>query len=101
MTDRATTYHPQMLTDMEWYRDHDQRTGRRAVALIEDTVAHPENGLGLPKKLRDLANVWSRRVTAHHRLYYLLTSECLRFISCRDHDIPQHIYEAIRERGDA
>ena len=92
---RIVTHHPQMLEDLRWWLKHDPELGRKVVELIEETSAHPESGHGRPKRLHSLPNVWSRRITHHHRLFYLLDGELL-FISCRDHDMPQHIHEALR-----
>ncbi len=92
---REVTYHPQMLTDLEWWRDHDPDTGRRVVELIEQTVVRPAAGDGRPKRIGSMRNLWSRRISQEHRLFYLLDGE-IRFISCRGHDMPQHLYDAIR-----
>ncbi len=92
---RDVTYHPQMLTDLTWYQDHDPELGRHVVELIEETIARPEAGNGRPKRLGSMRNLWSRRISQEHRLFYLLDGE-LRFISCRNHDMPQHLYDALR-----
>jgi toxin YoeB len=94
---RDVTYHPQMLVDLTWYRDHDRETGQRAVEMIEEATDTPEEGTGRPKRLAGLPNLWSRRINHHHRLNYLLLDGEIRFISCRDHDMPHHVYHAIRE----
>ena len=96
MPDRTVTYHAQMLADLEWYLSHDPDMGARAVAAIEESQATPEEGTGRPKRLAGLPNLWSRRINHHHRLNYLLLDGEIRFISCRDHDMPQHVYHAIR-----
>ena len=93
---RVVTWHRQMQDDLTWYLEHDNETGRRAVDLIEATIADPFNGRGKPKPLGGLANVWTRRVTIVHRLNYIITGDEIRFISCRGHDMPQHLYAALR-----
>jgi Txe/YoeB family toxin of toxin-antitoxin system len=98
--ERPVTYHAQMLDDLTWFRDHDPWVGERAVKLIEQTAATPERGIGRPKRLHTLRNAWSRRITRHHRLHYLLLDDEVRFLSCRDHELPQHIYEALRAEED-
>jgi toxin YoeB len=93
---KVVTYHSQVLADLEWWRDHHPAMGRRVVEAIEETAVTPEAGHGRPKRLSALPNLWSRRVTKKHRIYYLLLCEELRFLSCRGHDLPQHMYDAMR-----
>lgn len=95
MTDRAVTFHPQMLADLEWWRDHDQEMGAKAVELIEEASATPESGYGRPKRLATLANVWSRRISRTHRLFYLLRDGEVRFLACRGHEIPPEMRRSL------
>lgn len=96
MPERPVTYHHQMLDDLKWWRDHDQITGQKVVELIEHTIATPEAGYGRPKRLHALPNLWSRRVDHTHRIHYLLDGD-LRFLSCHGHELPQYIYDQLRE----
>lgn len=99
MPNLPVSHHPQMYDDLRWWLEHDRETGRHVVALIEETIAHPVAGNGKPKRLRDLPNAWSRRINRAHRLFYLLDGE-LRFVSCRGHEMPQHVYDALRMGDD-
>lgn len=95
MPDHTITYHPQMLDDLTWWLEHDMDMGAHVVELIEETQGAPERGHGRPKRLAGLPGTWSRRITQHHRLFYRLHNGELRFLSCRDHDLPKPIWAAV------
>lgn len=95
MPDHTITHHPQMLADLTWWLEHDKAGGAHVVDLIEQTQASPNGGHGRPKRLSGLPGVWSRRITQHHRLFYRIHQGELRFLSCRDHDLAQPVWDAV------
>lgn len=69
----------------EWART-DAKLYERLVRLIKETSREPFTGLGKPEPLRhQLKGCWSRRIDSEHRLVYLVSSEALTIVSCRDH----------------
>jgi toxin YoeB len=85
-----------MLTDLEWWLANDRKTGAGVVEEIELAIEHPKAGPGRPKRLGGLPGVWSRRITRHHRLFYIVHDVGIHFVSCKDHELPQHIYDDVR-----
>lgn len=94
---RRVTYEARMYTDLCRWRDDDPGMGRHVVEIIELAISSPKAGPGRPKRLAGLPGVWSRRITQHHRLFYLVTDEALHFLTCHGHDLPEHMRKTIRE----
>jgi toxin YoeB len=68
-----------------WVAQHPP-TAKRIVLLIKDVSRSPTDGIGTPKALRhSLQGMWSRRITAEHRLVYSVDSETVIIHSCRYH----------------
>ncbi len=64
----------------------DRKAAGRAAKLITDCVRNPFKGLGKPESLREsLSGAWSRRITAQHRLVYVVTDVHIVVLSCRYH----------------
>lgn len=78
------------------WRDKNLSTAQKVVRLIEAVLATPGEGIGRPKRLATVPGVWSRRITRHHRLHYVVTDTCLTFISCRGHDFPEELRDELR-----
>ncbi len=95
MPNHTISHHPQMLDHLTWWLEHDRPGGAHVVELIEETGRTPERGKGRPKRLSGLPGVWSRRITRHHRLFYRIHNGEIRFLSCRDHDLAQPIWDAV------
>lgn len=85
---KLVDYDPDMLDHLLTWKDESPKLAKKVVRLIEHTILTPGEGPGRPKKLGNLPNVWSRRITRHHRLIYLIDGDTLRFISCYGHDVP-------------
>lgn len=96
---RSVMYDPQMEPDLERWLADDPDTGARVVELIELAIQNPKRGRGRPKRLGGLRGVWSRRITHHHRLFYLVDGDVLRFLACWGHDLPDHMHTDLRERS--
>jgi toxin YoeB len=74
------------FSDLAWRVEHDARTARKILALIEEVKRDPFTGKGKPEPLRHaLAGCWSRRITQEHRLVYEVRREEVRILSCRFH----------------
>ena len=69
------------LEQAEKDRDYWKKSGNTAVmkritALLQDISRHPYTGIGKPEPLKyDLSGLWSRRITAEHRLIYRVEDE--------------------------
>ncbi len=71
---------------MYWYDQGNNKMIKRINKLIKDIERHPFNGLGKPEPLKyELAGKWSRRITAEHRLVYVVQDNQLFIYSVIDH----------------
>ncbi|PPF89705.1 Txe/YoeB family addiction module toxin [Subtercola sp. Z020] len=68
------------------WQKNDRMMVRRINRLIDETLRDPENGIGKPEMLRyERAGVWSRRITAEHRLVYEVRGDLVLIWQCRFH----------------
>lgn len=65
-------FSPQALKDRDyWKQTGNTRIMKRISALLADVMQHPFSGIGKPEPLKgELHGLWSRRITAEHRLIY-------------------------------
>ncbi len=64
----------------------DKAICKRINMLLKDVLRTPFEGRGKPEPLRfDLAGCWSRRITAEHRLVYLVEGDVVTVLQCRYH----------------
>lgn len=64
----------------------DPRIALRVMKLIEDIIRDPFTGLGKPEPLKHgFRGEWSRRVTDHHRIEYIVSNLAIQFIRARSH----------------
>lgn len=76
----------QAFDDLAWWVEHEVRTAKKIISLIEEVRRHPFEGRGKPEPLRhELAGCWSRRITQEHRLVYEVKSGEIRLLFCRFH----------------
>jgi toxin YoeB len=83
---RAAHLHARCLEDLTYWVDTDARVATKALALMQHCLREPFAGLGKPEPLKALgSNVWSRRLTAEHRLVYVVHADRVEFVQCRYH----------------
>jgi toxin YoeB len=83
---RNVEFHPRALADLSFWIREDRPTALRVVELLNDCVADPFRGIGKPEPLRqNLRGLWSRPITAEHRLVYGVTDERILVMQCRYH----------------
>ena len=64
----------------------DRKLALRVFDLVEAIVRDPYHGIGKPEPLKyHLAGAWSRRLTAEHRVVYLVGEERIDFLQARYH----------------
>jgi len=79
-------FHKEFLEDLRHWVKTDRKVALRCLALIEDVLREPMQGMGKPEPLKYLgANVWSRRITQEHRLVYLIRDDRIDFLQARYH----------------
>lgn len=62
------------------------RIALKALAMVEAVMRDPFEGIGKPEPLKHLGpNVWSRRLTAEHRIVYLVRDDRVDFLQARYH----------------
>ncbi len=86
MSDRRAVFSTHFLEDLEYWIRTDRRTTLRLLRLIRETQRVPFGGVGKPEPLkRQLAGLWSRRLTQEHRVVYEVVEKEVRFLQARYH----------------
>lgn len=86
MSDRRAVFSTHFLKDMEYWTRTDRRTAIRLLRLIREILKAPFGGIGKPEPLkRELAGLWSRRLTQEHRVVYGVVKNEVRFLQGRHH----------------
>jgi toxin YoeB len=66
--------------------DTDRRVALRASSIVEAVLRDPFAGIGKPEPLKYLGpGVWSRRLTAEHRIVCLAKDDRVKFLQARYH----------------
>ncbi|UTX54319.1 Txe/YoeB family addiction module toxin [Leucobacter aridicollis] len=72
--------------DYLYWQATDRRTMKRINALIDACLRTPFEGIGKPEQLKYGAQgAWSRRITAEHRLVYLVEGDLVIILQARYH----------------
>ena len=86
MSDRLAIFSTHFLQDMEYGTRTDRRTAIRLLRLVREILKAPFGGIGKPEPLkRELAGLWSRRLTQEHRVVYEVVKNEVRFLQARHH----------------
>ena len=86
MSDRRAVFATRFLQDMEYWTRNDRRTAIRLLRLVREILKAPFGGIGKPEPLkRELAGLWSRRLTQEHRVVYEVVKNEVRFLQARHH----------------
>ena len=74
------------LGDLRYWIETDRRKATKIIDLIENILASPFAGLGMPEPLKfELAGCWSRRIDQEHRLIYKVERDAIIVLACRYH----------------
>ncbi|MDU0347237.1 Txe/YoeB family addiction module toxin [Actinomyces sp. MRS3W] len=72
--------------DYCYWQTTDRRMVKRINALIAAALRDPFTGIGKPEQLKyGASGAWSRRITAEHRLVYLVDGDDLVVLQARYH----------------
>jgi toxin YoeB len=83
MTRYKTIFTKLALEDVSALKRKDPRAYKKLEIFIHELQIHPSVGTGHPKMLSgDRAGQWSRRVTAKHRLVYVIEEEKAEVVIC-------------------
>ena len=83
---RAAVFHPAFCEDLHYLVGVDRKVALRVLDLVEAVLREPFSGVGKPELLKHLdAGAWSRRVTAEHRLVYVVSDDRADFLQARYH----------------
>lgn len=83
---RASVFQVEFREDLAWWVEAKPRTALKALAIVEAVMRDPFEGIGKPEPLKHLGpNVWSRRLTAEHRIVYLIREDRVDFLQARYH----------------
>ena len=79
-------FDPNAPEDLRFWIEVDRRKALKIVALIENILTSPFEGIGKPEPLKfELAGCWSRRIDQEHRLVYKVEKQTLIVLACRYH----------------
>lgn len=77
---------PRCLSDIRFWVETEPGIAQKALELMEAVRRDPFRGMGKPEPLkRDLAGLWSRRITLVHRLVYEVKGDTVIFHQARYH----------------
>jgi toxin YoeB len=83
---RVSVFQDEFREDLAWWVETNPRTARRALEIVEAVMRDPFAGIGKPEPLKHLGpNVWSRRLSAEHRIVYLVRDDRIDFLQGRYH----------------
>ena len=83
---RKVIFNKRFREDLRWWYRQDKAKAEKILNLIESATEDPFRGLGKPEPLKHIAsNVWSRRITAEHRLVYRVADKFIDFLQARYH----------------
>ena len=83
---RQAVFHPEFREDLRYWVKVDRKVALRALDIVEAVMRDPFDGIGKPEPLKYLAaGAWSRRLTARHRIVYLVNAERIDFLQARYH----------------
>ena len=72
--------------DLAHWIGTDPRLALRVMRLIEEIIREPFAGIGKPEPLKHRHHgEWSRRITDHHRMEYIVTDPSIYFARARHH----------------
>ncbi|MBV4477368.1 Txe/YoeB family addiction module toxin [Pseudomonas sp. B2M1-30] len=77
---------PTAWEDYLWFQQNDKTGLKRINLLIKAIQRQPFEGVGKPEPLKhNMSGLWSRRITAEHRLVYAVDGPEVCIISCKYH----------------
>ena len=83
---RCSVFQPECREDLQFWIKTSPRVALKIFDVIEAVMRDPFQGIGKPEPLKHLASgVWSRRITAEHRLVYWVSDDRIDFLQCRYH----------------
>ncbi|HXU22983.1 MAG TPA: Txe/YoeB family addiction module toxin [Tepidiformaceae bacterium] len=84
--ERDAVFQRDFREDLAYWVITAPRIANRILSLVEAVLRDPFTGIGKPEPLKGLgSDVWSRRITAEHRLVYLVGGSRIDFVQCRYH----------------
>ena len=83
---RKVIFNKRFREDLKWWYRKDKAKAEKILDLIESVTEDPFKGLGKPEPLKYIGSgVWSRRITAEHRLVYRVNNRFIEFLQARYH----------------
>ena len=86
MPERRAVFSAHFLDDLDHWVRTDRKVALRLLRIVSQTLREPFRGIGKPEPLkRQLAGLWSRRLTQEHRVVYEVADDEIRFTQARYH----------------
>ena len=86
MGERRIVLATHFVADVEHWIRTDRKVAARLLRIVRETARDPFEGVAKPEPLRrQLAGLWSRRLTQEHRVVYEVTDDAVRFLQGRYH----------------
>jgi toxin YoeB len=84
--ERQAILHRDFRYDLVHWIGTDRRIALRVMKLVEEIIREPFTGVGKPEPLKhNHRGAWSRRITDHHRMEYIVSGLVIQFIRARSH----------------
>ena len=82
----VAVFQPEFIEDLQFWVRTNRKTALRALCIVEAVLRDPFSGIGKPEPLKYLSpGAWSRRLTAEHRIVYLVGPDRVDFLQARYH----------------
>lgn len=86
MSSRTLRWASDAREDYSLFVKNDPKIAKRIVAVINDILKTPAQGIGKPEQLKNsLSGYWSRRITEEHRLVYRIDESEISIVQVRYH----------------
>lgn len=83
---RTAVFHPEFVGDLRHWIKTNRKIALRVLDLIDAIMRDPFSGIGKPEPLKyAMSGSWSRRLTAEHRMVYLVSEKQVEFLQARYH----------------
>jgi len=85
-SERVCVIQNEFREDLHYWIENDRKVAAKVMAIMENILKTPFEGIGKPEPLKYLGpDIWSRRLTAEHRVVYMVRHDRIDFLMCRYH----------------
>jgi toxin YoeB len=79
-------FKPQAFEDLQYWVQHQPKTAKRVMRMLQESMRDPFRGIGKPEPLKgDLSGWWSKQIDGEHRIVYKVEGDALIVAQARGH----------------